>query len=234
MQFQTPLIPANLKKRYKRFLADCILDNGQQITAHCPNPGSMIGLAEPNTRIWLEPNYNPKKKLKFGWRLVEHLNGHFTGVDTTIPNRILRHALEAHSIPQLNQYDSVQPEIKVNKGSRIDFLLTAKKQPNTYIEVKSVTLMRQKGMAEFPDAVTERGTRHLQELERISNQGHRAILFFLVQRTDCRHLTIADDIDQIYAHTLKQAQTAGVEILAYGSQINSKEITLGTKIDFIN
>ena len=234
MQFQTPLIPAKLTKRYKRFLADCTLDDGQQITAHCPNPGSMIGLADPNTRIWLEPNCNPRKKLKFGWRLVDHMNGHFTGIDTTIPNRILRQALEARIVPSFNQYDSVHPEVRVSENSRIDFLLTARKKPNIYIEVKSVTLMRQAGIAEFPDAITQRGTRHLRELEHISNQGHCAILFFLVQRTDCHHVTIAHDIDQAYANALKQAQTAGVEVLAYGSHINPKEINLSAEIDFFN
>ena len=164
MRFPTPLEPARLIRRYKRFLADCTLEDGREITAHCANPGSMMGLAEPGSRIWLEPNEDPKKKLKWGWRLVDHENGHFTGVDTSVPNRALKAALEAREVPELSEYRTVRAEVKYGQNSRIDFLLQQDGLPDTYVEVKSVTLSRQPGLAEFPDSVTARGAKHLEEL----------------------------------------------------------------------
>ncbi|MCI5095768.1 MAG: DNA/RNA nuclease SfsA, partial [Rhodobacteraceae bacterium] len=151
MRFETPLVPARLIRRYKRFLADCTLEDGREITAHCANPGSMMGLAEPGSKIWLEPNDDPKRKLKFGWRLVDHENGHFTGVDTSVPNRALKAALLAGEIPELAAYDTVRTEVKYGEKSRIDFLLSGPGLPDAYVEVKSVTLSRQPGLAEFPD-----------------------------------------------------------------------------------
>ncbi|MEX0368715.1 MAG: DNA/RNA nuclease SfsA, partial [Ruegeria sp.] len=153
MRFQTELVPATLIRRYKRFLADCRLEDGREVVAHCANPGSMMGLAEPGMRIWLEPNDDPKKKLKFGWRLVEHEGGHFTGVDTSVPNKALRHAFEAGAVPGFETYSTVRPEQKYGTGSRIDFLLQGDGLPDAYIEVKSVTLARTPGLAEFPDSV---------------------------------------------------------------------------------
>ena len=125
MRFQTQLLPARLIRRYKRFLADCTLDDGREVTAHCANPGSMMGLAEPGSKIWLEPNDDPKKKLKFGWRLVDHENGHFTGVDTALPNRAVKAGLQARKITALADYDQVRAEVKYGENSRVDFLLTA-------------------------------------------------------------------------------------------------------------
>ena len=133
MRFATPLIPAILIKRYKRFLADCRLEDGREVTAHCANPGSMMGLAEPGMRIWLEPNDDPKKKLKFGWRLVEHDSGDFTGVDTSVPNRALKAALEAGQIAALADYSTVRAEVKYGQNSRIDFLLTGEGLPDCYV-----------------------------------------------------------------------------------------------------
>ncbi|MTI01270.1 DNA/RNA nuclease SfsA, partial [Roseibium sp. RKSG952] len=164
MKFATPLVPARLIRRYKRFLADCQLEDGREITAHCANPGSMMGLAEPGEKIWLEPNDDPKKKLKYGWRLVDHENGHLTGVDTSVPNKALRKALEDQKIPEFASYETVRPEVKYGENSRIDFLLTQPGLPDAYVEVKSVTLSREPGLAEFPDSVTARGTKHLGEL----------------------------------------------------------------------
>lgn len=227
MRFQTPLVPARLVKRYKRFLADCTLETGENVTAHCANPGSMMGLAEPGTRIWLEPNDDPKKKLKYGWRLVDHENGHFTGVDTSLPNRALRTALTAGEIAPLADYSNVKPEVKYGENSRIDFLLTDPALPDAYVEVKSVTLSRQRGLAEFPDSVTARGTKHLGELAKMAEGGHRAILFYLVQRTDCDRVAIAGDIDPVYAAAFKAAQNAGVEVMAFDTLISSQEITIG-------
>ncbi|MCL4170727.1 UNVERIFIED_CONTAM: hypothetical protein GTU68_013614, partial [Idotea baltica] len=124
MRFETPLVPARLIRRYKRFLADCRLEDGREITAHCANPGSMMGLATPGQKVWLEPNDDPRKKLKFGWRLVDHENGHFTGVDTSVPNRALRAALGAGQVAGLTEYKTVRPEVKYGEASRIDFLLS--------------------------------------------------------------------------------------------------------------
>ena len=220
MRFETPLVPARLIRRYKRFLADCRLEDGSEVTAHCANPGSMMGLAEPGEKIWLEPNDDPKKKLKFGWRLVDHENGHFTGVDTSIPNRALRAALEAGEIPELAAYDTVRPEVKYGQNSRIDFLLTGPGLPDAYVEVKSVTLSRQPGLAEFPDSVTARGTKHLGELAAMAAQGHRAIMLYLVQRTDCDRFALAADIDPAYAAAFEVARAQGVERMICGTRIS--------------
>lgn len=231
MEFATPLVPARLIKRYKRFLADVQLKDGREVTAHCANPGSMMGLAEPGIKVWLEPNDDPKKKLKFGWRLVDHENGHFTGVDTSVPNRALKAALMAHEVPGLPAYDLVRPEVKYGENSRIDFLLSGD-GPDTYLEVKSVTLSRQSGLAEFPDSVTARGAKHLVELARMAKTGHRAIMFYLVQRTDCTAVTLAGDIDPAYKAAFDQAAAAGVTVLAQGCKIDPTGIILGDPIPF--
>ena len=233
MRFQTPLVPARLIKRYKRFLADCMLEDGREVTAHCANPGSMMGLAEPGTRIWLEPNEDPKKKLKYGWRLVDHENGHLTGVDTSIPNRALRAALEAREIAELSDYTSVRPEVKYGEGSRVDFLLSQDGLPDVYVEVKSVTLSRQTGLAEFPDSVTARGTKHLGELARVVQAGHRAMLFYLVQRTDCSRVAVARDIDPAYAAALQTARDQGVDVVAYDTLMSPEEIKVGRALNTV-
>jgi sugar fermentation stimulation protein A len=230
MEFTTPLIRATLIRRYKRFLADCRLEDGREITAHCANPGSMMGLATPGLTVWLEPNDDPKKKLNYGWRLVEHDSGDFTGVDTSVPNRALKAALIAGEIPELAAYKTVQPEVKYGDKSRIDFLLTQEGLPDCYVEVKSVTLSRQPGLAEFPDSVTARGTKHLHELIKMTEQGHRAVMLYLVQRTDCARFALAKDIDPAYAAAFEMAQKAGVERLIYDTRISPQEITIGTSL----
>ena len=232
MRFQTPLLPAVLIRRYKRFLADARLEDGTEITAHCANPGSMMGLAEPGSRIWLEPNDDPKKKLKYGWRLVDHENGHFTGVDTSVPNRALKAALMARQIPELAAYPLVRSEVKYGTNSRIDFLLSGDGRPDLYVEVKSVTLSRRPGIAEFPDSVTARGAKHLNELRDMVAKGHRAMMFYLVQRTDAEQVTLAHDIDATYAATFDEASRAGVEVMAYSCAISPSEITLDRSLPF--
>ncbi|WP_296422806.1 DNA/RNA nuclease SfsA [Yoonia sp.] len=229
MLFSTPLVPARLIRRYKRFLADIRLEDGRDVTAHCPNPGSMMGLAEPGMRIWLEPNDDPRKKLKFGWRLVDHENGHFTGVDTSVPNKALKAALMARQVPGLPDYTLVRPEVKYGQNSRIDFLLSGN-GPDTYVEVKSVTLSRQPGLAEFPDSVTARGAKHLSEMANMVRAGHRAVMFYLVQRTDCSAMTLATDLDPTYARAFADARASGVTVLAQSCQITPQEITLGSSI----
>ena len=231
MRFPTPLVPARLIRRYKRFLADVILDDGREVTAHCANPGSMMGLAEEGMKVWLEPNDDPKKKLKFGWRLVDHENGHFTGVDTSVPNRALKTALIAGEVPGL-EAPNVRPEVKYGEKSRIDFLLSGA-GPDCYVEVKSVTLCRQAGLAEFPDSVTARGLKHLGELTKIVEGGERAVMLYLVQRTDCDRVGIAADIDPAYAEGLKVALAAGVEILCFDCQISTEAVEVGKPLPFV-
>lgn len=230
MEFVTPLVPATLIRRYKRFLADCRLDDGTEITAHCANPGSMMGLAGPGTRVWLEPNDDPKKKLDYGWRLVEHQDGHFTGVDTAVPNRMLKAALEAREVPALSDYDHVRAEVAYGEKSRVDFLLTAEGQQDMYVEVKSVTLCRRPGIAEFPDSQTERGARHMLELALMVKQGHRAAVLFLVQRTDASEVRIADDIDPRYAEAFLTAYGAGVEVIAHAANLSPRGVSLGPQL----
>jgi len=230
MRFPTPLVPARLIRRYKRFLADCRLEDGREVTAHCANPGSMIGLAEPGMKIWLEPNRDPKKKLKFGWRLVDHESGHFTGVDTAVPNRVVGAALRAHRIAPLAAYRDLRAEVAYGAASRVDFLASGPGLPNAYIEVKSVTLSRIAGLAEFPDSVTLRGVRHLEELAAVARSGARAMMLYLVQRTDCTRLRLARDLDPGYAAAFAAARDAGVEALAFGCRISTDAIELADPI----
>ena len=230
MRFQTPLEPARLIRRYKRFLADIRLHSGQEVTAHCPNPGSMMGLAQPGMKIWVEPNNDPKKKLKYGWRLVDHENGHFTGIDTALPNRALRAALMAAQVPGLDMYATVRPEQKYGTNSRIDFLLQNPDLPDAYVEVKSVTLSRQPGLAEFPDSVTARGAKHLAELSNMVEAGHRAVLLYLIQRTDCTSMTVARDIDPTYGAALDAARASGVEVMAFDTVITPEHVSIGKPV----
>lgn len=231
MKFQTPLEPATLIRRYKRFLADIRLADGREVTAHCANPGSMMGLAEEGMRVWVEPNDDPKKKLKFGWRLVEFGNGHYACVDTAIANRVVKEAFDARALSGFQGYETVRPEAKYGDKSRIDFLLDEGTTPH-YVEVKSVTLCRQTGLAEFPDSVTARGAKHLHELMDIVAKGARASMLFLVQRTDCIRVSVAADIDANYAAAMADAIKAGVGVYAYQSKITPSGITVGEPLEF--
>lgn len=232
MQFDTPLIPATLIRRYKRFLADCLLPDGREITAHVANPGSMLGMKEPGTKIWLEPNDDPKRKLNYAWRLIERPDGQFIGVDTGLPNKMLKAALMAGHVPGLGGYDLVRPEVKYGEASRIDFLLTGAGRPDTWVEVKSVTLSREPARAEFPDSVTVRGAKHLRELEKIATSGDRAVMLYLVQRTDCQSMSLAADIDPAYAEAFARAAKAGVETLCFDCEISQAGVALGKPIRF--
>ncbi len=227
MRFQTPLVPARLIRRYKRFLADITLEDGREVTAHIANPGSMLGLAEPGARIWVEPNDDPKKKLKWSWKIVEVPGGGRVCVDTGIANRVVRAALEADAVPGLEGYDAIRPEQKYGTGSRIDFLLHGAGRRDAYVEVKSATLSRHPGLAEFPDSVTARGTKHLRELAQVAAEGHRAVMLFLIARDDARNLSIAADIDPAYARAFAEAAVAGVEMLALTTRITPERIDPG-------
>jgi len=226
MRFQTPLRPARLLRRYKRFLADVILEDGREVTAHCPNPGAMVGLAEPGMRIWLEPNDDPGKKLKFGWRLVELDQGHMAGIDTGVPNRIVGEALTEGRIEGVTDYGSIRPEQRYGENSRIDFLLSEPGRPDAYVEVKNVHLRREGDWAEFPDCVTARGAKHLAELARIAQGGGRAVMLYVVQRTDCARFRLAPDLDLAYARAFDVARAAGVEMLCHGTDISPAGVSL--------
>lgn len=230
MQFSSPLVPATLIKRYKRFLANCTLENGEVVVAHCANTGAMTGLKDEGLRVWLEPNDDPKKKLNYSWKFVELENGHFAGIDTALTNRLVKESLLAKHIPTLAPYGNIRPEAKYGTNSRIDFLLTDNALPDCYVEVKNVTLTAPYGWAEFPDTVTERGTKHLHELTEMVRQGHRAVMLYLVQRTDCDKFRLAHSLDPAYSAAYKIATVAGVETLAYACDITPTEITVSTAL----
>jgi sugar fermentation stimulation protein A len=229
MRFEAPLTAGILLRRYKRFLADVTID-GRAETAHCANPGSMLGLAESGSRIWLSTSSNPTRKLRLSWELVESAAG-LVGINTGYANRLAEEALRAGRIEALKGYGSLRREVAYGEGSRVDFLLEDAARPPCYVEVKSVTLKRGE-TAEFPDAVTARGTRHLRELIAMRQAGFRAVMLFLAQRGDCRRLTIARDIDPAYDAALGQARQAGVEMLAYFCDVGPGGIELAGKLDF--
>jgi sugar fermentation stimulation protein A len=230
MQFQTPLIRATLIRRYKRFLADVILPDGREVTAHCGNPGAMTGLKDEGMRVWVERNDDPKRKLRYSWKLCELPDGNWACVDTNMPNALVAEALALGGIPELSEYDSVRAEVKYGKNSRIDFLLTGEYLPDLYLEVKAVTLKRTPNLAEFPDSVTERGTKHLGELIEMVKQGHRAVMLYVVHRTDCGRFKIAADVDANYARLFDKARKAGVEMLCYNTVISPERVKLSGRI----
>lgn len=233
MHFPEPLIPGRLLRRYKRFLADVVLDGGGEIVAHCANPGSMLGLAEPGSRVWLSPAGNPARKLRWSWELVEvqgGTGGCLVGINTGRANALVGEALAAGRIAELAGYDGLRREVRYGANSRVDFLLERAGQPPCYLEVKSVTLTRGGGLAEFPDAVTARGSKHLAELAAVARRGGRAALLFLVQRADCARVAVAADIDPAYAAALGQAKADGVEILCYSCRLSPAAIALDARL----
>jgi sugar fermentation stimulation protein A len=236
MNFDPPLIPARLIRRYKRFLADMVLEDGREIVAHCPNPGSMLGLAEPGSRCWLSPKTGPGRnggrKLDFGWEIVETRSGALVGINTGHANRIVAAALAAGLLPGLPRDGVWRPELKFGPHTRFDFAHAAPDGRITWLEVKSVTLSRQPGLAEFPDARTERGAKHLRELAAAKADGHRAVLLFLVQRDDRHRLKVAADIDPAYEAALKLATAQGAELQAYQCSIATTGISLAKPIAF--
>ncbi|MBT5047676.1 MAG: DNA/RNA nuclease SfsA [Rhodospirillaceae bacterium] len=224
MQFPTPLLRGTLVKRYKRFLADVTLENGDEITAHVANSGSMLGLKEPGMEVWLSLSDNPKRKLKYSWELVRHGDG-LVGINTMHPNKLVAEAIEDGTITELSGYDGLRREVKYGKNSRIDILLTSESRPDCYVEIKSVTLRRD-SEAEFPDAVTARGAKHLVEMTDMVAGGARAVMVYLVQREDCAAFSIADDIDPTYAANLTKALSKGVEAICYVCRLTPEKITV--------
>ena len=236
MKFAPPLVEARLIKRYKRFLADMEIpgESGSAVvTVHCPNPGSMMGLAEPGSRCWLMPKTGTK--LPYCWELVESQASGATalvGINTGRANAIVAEGLAAGMFPNLPTA-TITREVKVGAASRLDFRLNDAEGRPCWVEVKSVTLSRRARLAEFPDARTDRGSRHLAELATLAQAGQRAVLLFLVQRSDCRTVAIAADIDPTYAAAMTQARALGVEIRAFSCGISPLGIDAGAEMAFI-
>jgi len=230
MKFPQALQGGRLLRRYKRFLADVELDDGETVTAHCPNSGSMLGLCAEGSPVWLSTSDNPKRKLAQTLELVE-ADGTLVGVNTHRANAIAEEAVRQGEIPELTGYGSLRREVKYAGNSRIDLLLEDEAKAPCYVEVKSVTLRRnsdeKKGIAEFPDAVTARGAKHLHALAEMVREGARAVMLYLVQRGDCGEFCLAADIDPAYAESFEQARAVGVEILCYDCKLSPVGIVLG-------
>ncbi|RMD64576.1 MAG: DNA/RNA nuclease SfsA [Alphaproteobacteria bacterium] len=229
MRFPDPLLPGRLIRRYKRFLADVALDGGETVVAHCPNPGSMLGLAEPGTEVWLSQATNPARKLKYTWELTT-ANGHLVGINTARPNLLVTEAIEAGRVSEIAGYAELRREVRYGRNSRIDLLLNGPGRPACYVEVKNVHMKRGPEAAEFPDSVTTRGAKHLVELGDMVEAGHRAVMFFLVQRADCTRLEIAADIDPAYDQGLREAIARGVEVVCYSCHITPEAIEVDRRL----
>ena len=229
MQFANPLVRGTLIRRYKRFLSDIEMADGETITAHVANPGSMIGLTEPGSEVWLSPNTNPKAKLGWRWELIR-VGDFLVGVNTAHPNRLVEEAIGRDGISELAGYAARRREVRYGQNSRIDLLLEDERRPPCYVEIKNVNLKRglpgRETAAEFPDAVTARGAKHLVELGDMVATGARAVMLYLVQRGDCDHFRIAADIDPAYAAALVTARQRGVETLCYACDMRLDGIDL--------
>ena len=225
MRFPTPLVPARLLRRYKRFLADAVLEeDGRKVTAHCPNPGRMTGLAEPGMRIWLQDVAGGGRKLAWSWKLTELPGGHHAGIDSALANRLVAEALAAGRLEPFRHARTIRPEVRYGAASRVDFLLTDEAGRPLWLEVKNAHLSRTPGIAEFPDTVTKRGARHLFELAEKARQGEGAAVLYVVQRSYATAFRIAGDIDPAYAAAHEAAEAAGVEFHAVGTRITLEEI----------
>ncbi|MCF8067827.1 MAG: DNA/RNA nuclease SfsA [Desulfobacterales bacterium] len=223
-----PLYKGTLIKRYKRFLADVKLDNGEIITAHCANSGRMIECSTPGMPVYLSHHDNPKRKLKFTWELIR-MPESIVGVNTLVPNRLAFGSIIAENIPELSGYENVQREKKIGTGSRLDLFLSNGNGINCYVEIKNCTLVQEK-IACFPDAVTTRGLKHLVELQTLVRQGHRAVMLYVIQRMDAKMFKPADHIDPAYGRGLRKALSHGVEMIVYDTRITLKGISLRNKI----
>ncbi len=222
------LIRGILVKRYKRFLADVKLDNGRTVTAHCPNTGSMTGCSEPGQPVYLSVHDNPKRKLRYTWELIE-MPTSLVGVNTLVPNRLVFQAAKAGMISELTGYGEVEREVKIGDNSRIDLRLSNGPGDCCYVEIKNCTLVEQ-SVARFPDAVTNRGLKHLDELEHLVKSGRRCVMFYFIQRMDADVFEPADQIDPDYSDGLRRAVKRGVEVLAYDVSIDLSEIKLNRRL----
>jgi sugar fermentation stimulation protein A len=233
MRFASELVPATLIRRYKRFLADVELADGSLITAHVANPGAMTGLQQPGARVWLSRSASATRKLPYSWELIEADFGagmELVGVNTAHPNTIVAEALAENAVPELADYATIRREVKYGENSRVDFLLEDPRRPSCYLEVKNVHLMRRPGLAEFPDSVTARGAKHLDELAVMAKAGLRAVMLFVIQMESARSFTLARDIDPGYGRAFDRAMAAGVEALAYQCRLQQHEIVLAGRV----
>jgi sugar fermentation stimulation protein A len=225
MRFPEPLQRATLVRRYKRFLADVVTEDGREMTVHVPNPGAMLGLTTSGLTVWLSESTARSRKLSHTLEIAE-VDGGLVGVNTLHPNRLVAEALAGGAIAELTGYGVVRPEVRYGEASRIDFLLTGGEGPSCWLEVKNVHLHRGGGLAEFPDCVAARSARHLRELQGMVRAGDRAVVLFVVQRGDCDRFACAADLDPAFANGLDMAARAGVEVLVYRCDVGLEAITL--------
>jgi sugar fermentation stimulation protein A len=231
MLFPQPMKRGVLIRRYKRFLADVLMDDGGETTVHCPNPGAMLGLNAPGLVVWCSDSRSATRKLPQTLELVE-TDGGLVGINTMHPNRIVAEALKADAIPEFAGYASVRPEVKYGEASRVDFLLEGPDRPPLWLEIKNVHLMRSEGLAEFPDCVAARSARHLRELEAMAARGERAAVLFVVQRMDCDRFSACADLDPKFAAALTQAFQHGVEVLCYDCSVTVEGVSLRRRMDW--
>jgi sugar fermentation stimulation protein A len=232
MIFPRPLTEAILLRRYKRFLADVRLANGETVTVHTANTGSMLGCAEPGSRVWLSRSDNPARKYALSWEIVETAPGVLVGINTALPNRLVQEAIENGVLCELQGYDRIRTEVPFgSERSRVDLLLERDADAaRCYVEIKNVTASLQPGIALFPDAVSARGSKHLRELAAVVAGGQRAVLCFCVQRGDVSEVRPADSIDALYGATLRQAIHAGVEVIAWRADVSPAGIALRERL----
>jgi sugar fermentation stimulation protein A len=237
MRFGTPLIPAMLARRYKRFLADVMFESGEMTTVHVSNPGAMTGLDKPYSRVWLSDSQNPMRTLRYTWELIETDLGsgpEIVGVNTVQPNLLVAEALQAGLIPELRGYPTIRREVKYGSNSRADFVLEDGKRPGCYLEVKNVHLMRKPRLAEFPDSVTVRGAKHLDDLAAVAESGGRAVLLFVIQIPSANRFTVARDIDPAYAAGFDRARGKGVEMLAWRCKVSVEGIEIKDPVPIVD
>lgn len=233
MKFPSPLLAGTLRRRYKRFLADIVLEDGTEITAHCANPGAMTGLAGADMPVRVSEHRGKGRRLAYSWELAE-ADGTLVAVNTHNPNRIVAEALENDLIAELTGYACRRREVKYADNSRIDFLLDqGGSRPACYVEVKNVHLVRVPGLAEFPDSVTARGVKHLDALVQMVRQGFRAVMLYVVQRGDCSHFAPARDLDPAYAQAFARAAASGVENICYDCNVTLTEVVLRGKLEIV-
>ena len=230
MNFENKLISGLFIKRYKRFFVDVNI-NGKTVVAHCPNTGSMFGLLKKGNRVWITKSNNPNRKLKYTLQIIED-DGYKVGVNTHLTNKIFLEALEKNLIKEISKKIKIKPEVKFGENTRFDFLIT-KKNYKAFIEVKNVTLSRKFGVAEFPDAITSRGSKHINELIKANKKGYEVYIAYIIQREDCKKFIIATDLDSKYYKLLSKAIKQKLNILCYDCKFSPKGIKLNKKIKYI-
>ena len=229
MKFKDKLLQGTLIKRYKRFFVDIKYKN-KIITAHCPNSGSMLGLLKKNNKTWFSVSNNPKRKLKYTLEIIEN-DKRMVGINTHLSNKIVFEALKQKKIKELSEFNNIKAEVKFSDKTRFDFLISNHKY-KSFLEVKNVTLVRNECVAEFPDAITSRGTKHLYELIKAKKKGFKSFILYLIQRNDCKYFKIAKDIDEEYKIAYEKALKCGVKVICYDCKLNNEEIKINNQINY--